>query len=191
MASRSRAPINHGTASSFLPQDHNCYEGQRLACLLQLINKTIDSARHSDWKSLPEKIWLKQQLSIGVNEVTRVLERMTTCDDQESSLASDNRRKSSSVQLQVVLVASDCNSRWLTKHLPSLASSRKVPLIFVKDKKGASLRLGELVKLKTAIAIGVKAKGTSINQLFVELLRGNSLQQVDDLINLERLPLLK
>lgn len=57
---------------------------------------------------------------------------------------------------QAILIASDCNPRWLTKHLPSLALSRKVPLIFVKDKKSGSLRLGQLVKLKTAIAIGVK-----------------------------------
>lgn len=60
------------------------------------------------------------------------------------------------LRMQSVFVASDSNPRWLTKHLPSLASSRKVPLIFVKDKKGGSLRLGELVKLKTAIAIGIK-----------------------------------
>lgn len=53
-------------------------------------------------------------------------------------------------------MASDSNPRWLTKHLPSLASSRKVPIILVRDKKGGSLRLGELVQLKTAMAIGIK-----------------------------------
>lgn len=62
--------------------------------------------------------------------------------------------------MQAILIASDCNPKWLAKHLPSLASSRKVPLIFVKDKRGGSLRLGELVKLKTAIAIGVKVSAT-------------------------------
>lgn len=56
------------------------------------------------------------------------------------------------------MIAHDCNPKWLMKHLPSLASSRKVPVIFVKDGKKGSLRLGELVKLKTAIAIGVKVK---------------------------------
>ncbi|PON88787.1 Ribosomal protein [Trema orientale] len=100
-----------------------------------------------------------QQFSIGVNEVTRVLERMTPT--------------SKTGKLQAVLLASDSNPRWLTKHLPSLALSRKVPLIFLKDNKQASLRLGQLVKLKTAIAIGVKAKGNSINQLFAEILVGN------------------
>lgn len=59
---------------------------------------------------------------------------------------------------QAVLVASDCNPRWLTKHLQSLAASRSVPVIFVKDNKEGSLRLGELVKLKTAIAIGIKVR---------------------------------
>ncbi|PON43238.1 Ribosomal protein [Parasponia andersonii] len=100
-----------------------------------------------------------QQFSIGVNEVTRVLERMTPT--------------SKTGKLQAVLLASDSNPRWLTKHLPSLALSRKVPLIFFKDNKQASLRLGQLVKLKTAIAIGVKAKGNSINQLFAKILAGN------------------
>lgn len=40
--------------------------------------------------------------------------------------------------------------------MESLANSKKVPVVFVKDRKRGSLRLGELVKLKTAIAIGVK-----------------------------------
>lgn len=58
--------------------------------------------------------------------------------------------------LQAVLLASDCNPRSLIKHFPSLACSRSVPIILVKDNKGGSIRLGELVNLKTAIAIGVK-----------------------------------
>jgi hypothetical protein len=62
------------------------------------------------------------------------------------------------MMMQAVLVASDCNPLWLTKHLQSLAASRGVPLIFVKDNKQGSLRLGELVKLKTAIAIGIKVR---------------------------------
>lgn len=67
------------------------------------------------------------------------------------------------VVLQAILLATDCNPRWLTKHLPNLAHSKEVPLIFVKDKKGASLRLGELLKLKTAIAIGVKVGAVSLH----------------------------
>lgn len=67
--------------------------------------------------------------------------------------------------LQAILLATDCNPRWLTKHLPNLAHSKEVPLIFVKDKKGASLRLGELLKLKTAIAIGVKVGAVSLHSV--------------------------
>lgn len=59
-------------------------------------------------------------------------------------------------KLQAILIATDCNPRGLTKHLPILASSREVPVIFVKDKKGGSFKLGEIVNLKTAMAIGVK-----------------------------------
>lgn len=46
-----------------------------------------------------------------------------------------------------------------------MASSRKVPLIVVMDKKGGSTRLGELVKLKTAIAIGVKVEKSWLSSL--------------------------
>ncbi|KAM3700827.1 hypothetical protein ACJW31_05G128100 [Castanea mollissima] len=143
----------------------------------------IESARLLDGNSLPEKIWLKQQFSIGVNDVTRVLERMAPSAQVESSpqrpSSTRNNCKAPLVQLQAVLLASDCNPRWLTKHLPSLASSRRVPLIYVKDMKGGSLRLGELVKLKTAIAIGVKAKGNAINQIFEKILHGDEVSQTD------------
>lgn len=76
---------------------------------------------------------------------------------------------------KVILLAADCNPRWLTKHLPGLALSRNVPVIFVKDKKGGSLRLGELVRLKTAIAVGIKAKGNTINQLVDKILHGDAI----------------
>ncbi|KAJ7973151.1 Ribosomal L7Ae/L30e/S12e/Gadd45 family protein [Quillaja saponaria] len=154
-----------------------CYEGEGLANLLRLIRREIESARILDGNSLPEKIWFKQQFSIGVNDVTRVLERMDPFNKLGNSLqqpnVSSSRHRGPSVKLQAILVASDCNPRWLTKHLPSLASSRKVPLIFVKDNKKGSLRLGELFKLKTAIAIGVKAKGNAINKVFEEILQGS------------------
>ncbi|KAI3947484.1 hypothetical protein MKX01_028389 [Papaver californicum] len=79
-------------------------------------------------------------------------------------------KKGSSVQLQAVILAADCNPRWLTKHIPSLAYSRRVPIIFIRDKKGGSLRLGEIVKMKTAIAIGVKVNDSGINKLIEEIL---------------------
>ncbi|KAK4372390.1 hypothetical protein RND71_007774 [Anisodus tanguticus] len=122
--------------------------------------REIATARKSDIV-LPEKIWYKQQFSVGVNEVTRVLERMPpTLANERSSLSA----KLHSTRLEVILIASDCNPRLLTKHLESLADSKKVPVVFVKDKKRGSLRLGELIKLKTAIAIGIKDKGNQFNQ---------------------------
>ncbi|XP_058083463.1 uncharacterized protein LOC131231320 [Magnolia sinica] len=151
----------------------HCYEGEGLAALLKRLEREVESAKLSKG-TLPEKIWIKQQFSIGVNDITRVLERMASAEVESSaqeSTAVRSGRKAPLVPLQAVLLASDCNPRWLTKHLPGLASSRGVPLIFVKDKKGGSLRLGELVKLKTAIAIGVKAKGSGINKAIEEVLR--------------------
>ncbi|KAI5336172.1 PREDICTED: ribonuclease P [Prunus dulcis] len=167
----SKGRIIHASKS----QDQDCYEGERLDRLLQSIQRKIESAR-LDSNCLPEKMWFKQQFAIGVNEVTRVLERMPPVTPMVAPSLASNRTKAPYIGLQAVLIASDCNPRWLSKHLPSLALSRKVPLIFLKDNKGASLRLGQLVQLKTAIAIGVKAKGNAINQLIEEILRGNTIQ---------------
>lgn len=142
------------------PQPTICYEGEVLDRLLTSIKREIATARNSDIP-LPEKLWFKQQFSVGVNEVTRVLERMPPIPANERSSLS---LKLHSTRLQVILIASDCHPRLLTKHLESLANSKKVPVAFVKDKKRGSLRLGELIKLKTAIAIGVKDKGNQFNQ---------------------------
>ncbi|KAF5455493.1 hypothetical protein F2P56_025062 [Juglans regia] len=163
MPSRKKASKKHATISkaSFVPpQEQDYYEGERLASLLKSVRRLNfnprRSARLRDGNSLPEKIWFK--FSIGVNDVTRVLERMPPIAQVRSSTQQPHSICSNHMdQLQVVLLASDCNPWWLTKHLPILASSRSVPLILVKDKKGGSLRLGELFKLRTAMAIGVKS----------------------------------
>ncbi|KHN29699.1 hypothetical protein D0Y65_008848 [Glycine soja] len=183
MPSRNSAktPKNDGnnSNSSLASLENNCYEGERLTNLLQSIRRGIQSARHLDGSSLPEKIWLKQQFSIGVNDVTRVLERMKPCTELESStelISLRSNHTASSVKLQAVLVASDCNPRWLTKHLLSLASSRNVPLVFVRDTKQGSLRLGELVQLKTAIAIGIKVKGSTINKIIQQVIQGDRFE---------------
>ncbi|XP_020226024.1 uncharacterized protein LOC109807799 [Cajanus cajan] len=185
MASRSSAKTpkkdgnKNNSNSSIASQENNCYEGERLTSLLQSIHREIQSTRLLDGSSLPEKIWFKQQFSIGVNDVTRVLERMNPCTELERSaelFPLRRNHKASSVKLQAVLVASDCNPRWLTKHLPSLASSRSVPLIFVRDNKQGSLRLGELVQLKTAIAIGIKVKGSTINKIVQEIIQGERFE---------------
>ncbi|CAN6706183.1 unnamed protein product [Malus baccata var. baccata] len=129
-------PINkniHASKSAFF-QDF--YEGERLDHLLQQIGRKIGSERLVDGKSLPEKMWFKQQFAIAVNDVTRVLERMAS-----------TARASSLAGKAAVVIASDCNPRWLSKHLPSLALSGKVP-----------------------------AKGNAINLLFEEILSGNIMQ---------------
>lgn len=194
MPSRSigKTPKKDGTNSNstFASLENNSYEGERLTNLLQSIRREIQSARHLDGSSLPEKIWLKQQFSIGVNDVTRVLERMKPCTELEGStqlLPLRSNQKASPIKLQVVLVASDCNPRWLTKHLPSLASSRSVPLIFVRDSKQGSLRLGELVQLKTAIAVGIKVKGSTINKVVQEIIQDDRFKLSIDGQNLARI----
>ncbi|CAH9140363.1 unnamed protein product [Cuscuta epithymum] len=149
------------------PLPELCFEGESLDHLLEAFSSEIESARSTD-TALPEKFWFKQQFSMGVNEVTRVLERMppvaaTPNDDSVQAVPPQT-------QLQAILLASDCNPWGLTKHLSSLAASRRVPLLFVKDKKRGSLRLGEVVKLKTAIAVGVKVRGNAINKLVSSLL---------------------
>ncbi|KAF5462322.1 hypothetical protein F2P56_018341 [Juglans regia] len=196
MPRRKKASKKHtdiSKASSVPPQNQDCYEGERLASLLKSIRRETETTRLLDGNSLPEKIWFKQQFSIGVNDVTRVLERMAPLIPQVGSYPAQphsisSNRKVSSFQLQAVLLASDCNPRWLTKHLPSLASSRRVPLIYVKDKKGGSLRLGELVKLRTAIAIGVKAKGNAINELFGKILDEDEINRETNCLNTNEMP---
>uniref|UniRef100_A0A2P2JWH8 Uncharacterized protein MANES_05G008900 n=2 Tax=Rhizophora mucronata TaxID=61149 RepID=A0A2P2JWH8_RHIMU len=178
-----RNTIEASKSSGLAPHEKDCFEGERLAQLLKLIQGGIESAKLLEQNSLPEKFWYKQQFAIGVNEVTRVLERMSPTADlgnpgKQPRVFTANRQ-APSVQLQAILVASDCNPKWLTKHLPSLASSRNVLLIYVKDNKGGSLRLGELVKLKTAMAVGVKAKENAVNQIFEENFH------LGDAINLE------
>ncbi|XVF22200.1 hypothetical protein REPUB_Repub12eG0153200 [Reevesia pubescens] len=169
-------PLKNKAAKNNIPdvsvhQQQDCYEGERLVHVLKSLQRGIESARILAGNSLPEKNWLKQQFAIGVNDVTRVLERMAPIADKGSSA------QSPCVKLQAILLAADCNPKWLTKHLPMLASSRKVPLIIVKDDKKGSLRLGELVKLKTAIAIGVKARGNAINKIIQKILDGDEVNQ--------------
>ncbi|KAJ6679985.1 hypothetical protein OIU79_019661 [Salix purpurea] len=183
MRNRNRASKN-SVAQEKDSSSSSYYEGERLARLLKSIHKEIESTKTLEGNSLPEKFWFKQQFAIGVNEVTRVLERMSPVSESGRSLQQSHvmctNHKVPSVHLQAILIASDCNPKWLAKHLPSLASSRKVPLIFVKDKRGGSLRLGELVKLKTAIAIGVKARGNAINEIVEGILCGNEINPDTD-----------
>ncbi|KAL8462244.1 hypothetical protein ACS0TY_033336 [Phlomoides rotata] len=61
-----------------------CFEGESLTHFLKSIQREIESARASD-ASLPPKFWTKQQFAVGVNEVTRTLERMPFYHGNNSS----------------------------------------------------------------------------------------------------------
>nr|XP_017239093.1 PREDICTED: uncharacterized protein LOC108211890 isoform X2 [Daucus carota subsp. sativus] len=155
-----------------------CFEGENLVQLLKSIQREIESARNLDG-GLPDKIWVKQ-FSIGVNDVTRVLERMPpVCSTAGSSNPVTGSGNIKDTRLQAILLASDCYPQMLTKHLPSLASLKNVPLIYVKDKRRGSLRLGDLVQLKTAIALGIKDRGNGINHLIGNILNDQELCGLD------------
>ncbi|XWS31903.1 hypothetical protein CRYUN_Cryun23aG0115700 [Craigia yunnanensis] len=82
MLTRNRAAKNKILDGS-VPRQQDCYEGERLVHVLKSIQRGIQSARILGGNSLPEKIWLKQQFAIGVNDVTRVLERMALAPSAE------------------------------------------------------------------------------------------------------------
>ncbi|CAO2172458.1 unnamed protein product [Urochloa humidicola] len=154
--------------------------GEFLADLLSKLVRSVEIAKASRG-GLPEKIWMKQQFAIGVNDVTRILERMpvasathSTHNSNEAEIVS-SRRRAPLVPLQVVLVAADCNPKWLTKHIPTLASTRQVPVLSLKDNKGSSLRLGHVVNFRTALAIGLKAKDSTVNKTIDEVLKDTKL----------------
>ncbi|CAN6206224.1 unnamed protein product [Urochloa humidicola] len=154
--------------------------GDVLDDLLSKLVRSVEIAKASRG-GLPEKIWMKQQFAIGVNDVTRVLERMpvasaihSTQNSSEAQIVS-GRRRAPLVPLQAVLVAADCNPKWLTRHIPTLASTRQVPVLSLKDNKGSSLRLGNVVNVRTALAIGVKAKDSIVNKTIDEVLKDTKL----------------
>ncbi|GFP99888.1 hypothetical protein PHJA_002132900 [Phtheirospermum japonicum] len=174
MRNKNKSGVAAGASSNSIhnppPQSQLCFEGETLTRFLKSIQREIESARVVD-AALPLKFWIKQQFAVGVNEVTRALERMPSNHGRTG--------KAPCVDLQAILLVSDCNPRWLTKHLPALADARNVPLIFLREKKEGSLRLGELVHLKTTIAIGIKDKGNAIKQVIKEVLFGNKIDSIE------------
>ncbi|XP_006658010.1 uncharacterized protein LOC102703412 isoform X1 [Oryza brachyantha] len=154
--------------------------GDDLDDLLSKLTRSVEVAKASRG-GLPEKIWMKRQFAIGVNDVTRVLERMPAAAVTQSGPCSSEAQTGKapltapSVSLQAVLVAADCNPKWLTKHIPTLASTRQVPVLCLKDNKESSLRLGQVVNVRTALAIGVKARDSIINKAVDEALRTANL----------------
>ncbi|MCO5552529.1 hypothetical protein L7F22_006041 [Adiantum nelumboides] len=136
----------------------------------------------------------KAFLCIGVNNVTRTLERMPYVSSnlnvslegdnqmQEVSQSVDDKRKGMRkiTFLQVVIVAVDVHPRLLVNHFPELAASRRVPLITLSGGNGSgSLRLGELLHLRTAIAVGLKAGDSEMNKaisFFLKDIRGSEIK---------------
>ncbi|KAI4383198.1 hypothetical protein MLD38_009065 [Melastoma candidum] len=170
-------PGETARSQSAASHEQEAVEGDRLSSLLESIQSKTKEARSSDGdKALPEKIWFKRQFAVGVNEVTRTLERMPP-DPPPSEGGNTHQR------LQAVLLASDCDPRWLIRHLPGLARSRKVPLIYVRDKKHGSSRLGQIANVRTAIAVGIKARGNALNRCLEEILHSRMDKlDADDLI---------
>ncbi|KAF7014585.1 unnamed protein product [Triticum aestivum] len=149
--------------------------GDSLDELLSKLIRSVEAAKASRG-GLPEKIWMKQQFSVGVNDVTRVLERMPAAAASHSVCSTEAptstaRRRAPLVPLQAVIIAADCNPKWLTKHIPTLASTRQVPVLCLKDNKGSSLRLGQVANVRTALAIGIKARDSIINKTVDEVLK--------------------
>ncbi|KAH9313114.1 hypothetical protein KI387_028149, partial [Taxus chinensis] len=168
------------------------FKDKHLDELLEKLSSSIEAMRHPKGK-VYDNIWMKQSFSVGINDVTRTLERMpvaldkpiesyisdfNSSPDRFPNIESDHEdngpkkqfigreteTQGKGVHLQAVLTAVDCHPRVLVSHLPGLASSRGVPLFSVEDHGTGSERLGQLLKLKTAIAIGVKVGESTINK---------------------------
>ncbi|XP_015694788.1 uncharacterized protein LOC102703412 isoform X2 [Oryza brachyantha] len=129
--------------------------GDDLDDLLSKLTRSVEVAKASRG-GLPEKIWMKRQFAIGVNDVTRVLERMPAA---------------------AVTQSGPCSSEAQTGKAPLTAPSvsLQVPVLCLKDNKESSLRLGQVVNVRTALAIGVKARDSIINKAVDEALRTANL----------------
>lgn len=134
-------------------------------------------------KCLPKV--LKANLCVGINNVTRTLERMPakpagasegesqpkrskTVDNTVTKLGTSAQQlhpKSSNVtRLQAVIVAADVQPKALVAHLGALCASRGVVILPVSGGDGSgSLKLGEVLGTRAAIAIGIKEGDTPIN----------------------------
>ncbi|XP_047065552.1 uncharacterized protein LOC124673533 [Lolium rigidum] len=153
------------------------FGGDTLDELLSKLIRSVEVAKASRG-GLPEKIWMKQQFCVGVNDVTRVLERMPAGVASHCGCSSEGSthkvlRRAPLVPLQAVLIAADCNPKWLTKHIPTLASTRQVPVLCLKDNKGSSQRVGQVANVGTALVIGIKSRDSIINKTIDEELKGS------------------
>lgn len=175
--------------------------------LLEKLSRAIEAAEQLKGQ-VHDNIWMKQMFSVGINDVTRTLERLpiaktiqnnipdikhpelvpetfghfTTSEDEDvapnkESFISLKKTGKQVIHLQAVLAAIDCHPRVLVGHLPNLTSSRDVPLLCIEDHGSGSLRLGQLVKLKRAGAIGVKVGKSEINKAIQDIIDDQSMRR--------------
>ncbi|KAE8802564.1 hypothetical protein D1007_21754 [Hordeum vulgare] len=146
-------------------------------CLDELLSKLIRSVEvaQDSRGGLPEKIWMKWVAPIRTWEAELVTPgpkdlvwRPYLHEDVAVVLLFAPGFR---VKTLAVIIAADCNPKWLTKHIPTLASTRQVPVLCLKDNKGSSLRLGQVVNVGTALAIGIKARDSIINKAIDEILK--------------------
>jgi len=167
--------------------------GKQLEHLLQALDRAIDivleTKKAGDLQAQEEPNFkklkagakerrikgLKENLIVGINNVTRALEKLPS--DAANTFNTNLQLKVVQnidaglqdlelkvTQLQVVIVAIDVNPRTLINHVMLLCTSRGVPILPVSGGDGCgSLRLGELLGTRTAIAIGIKEGDTPIN----------------------------
>ncbi|OEL22850.1 hypothetical protein BAE44_0016133 [Dichanthelium oligosanthes] len=147
--------------------------GDDLDDLLSKLVRSVEIAKASRG-GLPEKIWMKVSLSLlcFTNSLTLVPLGCSCTLLNKLAFAYSHIQQLNGL---AVLVAADCNPKWLTKHIPTLASTRKVPILSLKDNKGSSLRLGHVVNVRTALAIGVKARDSIVNKTIDEVLKSTKL----------------
>ena len=86
-------------------------------------------------------------LLLGVNKVTRALERQGT---------------DASLDLQLVLVCKDVRPAILVEHVPLQCALQKVPVCALSTtERDSSFRLGKLLGLPTAMAVAVTVRRSS------------------------------
>lgn len=98
-------------------------------------------------KSAPMEAPAAPSLLLGINRVTRALERQGT---------------DGSLDLQLVIVCKDVRPAVLVEHVPLQCALRQVPVCALStDDHDSSFRLGKLLGLPTAMAVAVTAAGKS------------------------------
>lgn len=179
--------------------------GPRLHGLLEILHSAIKMEIGAAKESLPSKVVMRKCkifFYIGVNNVTRALERMplvqkkpiqkeladlgTKNESVQAELGSNGKNRwdaeleksisslSTTPHIQAVLAASDVHPRLLISHLPDLAASRNVPLLTISGGGGTgSMRLGEIFNVRTAIAVALKNGDSAINAVMKSFLDGS------------------